>query len=210
MPATDSVTTWLGQLHCGQEDALTKLHGRYWPWLVRLARKKLHGIRLHEADEEDVAQQAFLSFYRRFKAGGVPQLTNRHDFLALLSTIVACKAINQVQRELGVKKRGGGILQGESAITPNADGAACGASIEQLADSVQSPFEIIVLQENYECFVEKLPDNLREFGVLYLAGCTQKEIAEQLKCGLRTVERKLALLFVRWQEMAQRVADESP
>jgi DNA-directed RNA polymerase specialized sigma24 family protein len=110
MPAAESVTTWIGQLHQGQESALGKLHQRYWPWLVGLARKRLKGARLHEADEEDVAQEVFVSFYRTFKAGGVPQLTNRQDLLALLSTITACKAINQMQHELGVQKRGGGLL----------------------------------------------------------------------------------------------------
>jgi FixJ family two-component response regulator len=34
------------------------------------------------------------------------------------------------------------------------------------------------------------------------AGCTQREIADQLQCGLRTVERKIAMVLARWQEMA--------
>jgi hypothetical protein len=67
-----SVTTWITQLQAGEESVLGYLHARYWPWLVGLARSKMKGARLHAADEEDVAQQAFFSFYRTFKAGGAP------------------------------------------------------------------------------------------------------------------------------------------
>lgn len=98
----------------GRGKRLRKLHGRYWPWLVELAKKKMKGARLRAVDQEDVAQQAFWSFYRTFKAGGALRLANRHDFLALLTTITACKAINPIQHEVGVHKRGGGQVQGES------------------------------------------------------------------------------------------------
>ena len=53
-------------------------------------------------------------FVRRFVAGpgladalGAPRLANRQDLWALLTTITACKAVNQIQHEIGVHKRGG-------------------------------------------------------------------------------------------------------
>src|SRR5438552_9644576 len=107
MSSSGSVSAWIAELQAGEESALVKLHARYWPWLVGLARKKMKGARLPVADEEDVAQEAFWSFYRRFKAGAAPRLANRQDFLALVTTITACKAINQIQHEVGVQKRGG-------------------------------------------------------------------------------------------------------
>src|SRR5438874_211 len=93
MPSADSVTTWLGQLQAGQLSALTKLHRRYWPFLVALARKQIRGTRLHEADEEDIAQEAFLAFYQTLQRGGAPRLASRQDLLALLSTITGCRAV---------------------------------------------------------------------------------------------------------------------
>jgi FixJ family two-component response regulator len=65
----------------------------------------------------------------------------------------------------------------------------------------RTPQEEAILKDSYCHFVEGLPAKLRDFAELYLAGCTQREIAEQLHCGLRTAERKVALILAKWQEM---------
>jgi DNA-directed RNA polymerase specialized sigma24 family protein len=89
------------------------------------------------ADEEDVAQEAFWSFYRSLKDGLVPQLANRQDLLALLSHIVACKAVNQVKHETGVQKRGGGRVQGDSGLNVLAE------------DPEPTPLEYALLNDCY-------------------------------------------------------------
>ena len=116
MSSGGSVTTWLGQLQAGEVAGLAKLHARYWPHLVALARKRLQDVPGRAADEEDVAQEALWSFVRRVRAGRKFRLTSRHDLLALLTHIVACKAVNQIEHELGVQKRGGGRVDGSSAL----------------------------------------------------------------------------------------------
>jgi len=192
MSSAGSVSALLAQLRSGEDSALGQLHERYWPWLVGLARAKLRGARLAVADEEDVAQEAFWSFYRRLKAGGTPRLANRQDFLALVTTITACKAVNQIQHEVGVQKRSGRPIRGEAASFSLAT-----AEVE----SGRTPEEEAILNDWYRHFLEGLPVKLRDFAELYLAGCSQREIAVQLHCGLRTVERKVALILARWQEM---------
>src|SRR6516162_7558826 len=106
MSRIGSVSTWIEQLKAGDEAALGKLHARYWPYLVNLARRKLGETPRRATDEEDVAQQAFWGFYKSVRSGKLPQLTNRHQFLALLSHITGCHAANQIKHELGVQKHG--------------------------------------------------------------------------------------------------------
>jgi DNA-directed RNA polymerase specialized sigma24 family protein len=197
MSSDDSVTAWLGQLRAGEEAALGKLHERYWPALVALARKKLRGVPGRAADEEDVAQEAFWGFYRSLKAGHLPRLASRHDLLALLTHIIACKAVNQIKHEVGTRKRGGGLgLEALAGPGQNENDP------EAPADGGHTPLDQAVLNDLYRHYVDGLPDSLRDFAELYLAGCTHKESADRLRCSLRTVERKVALLLDRWRAMA--------
>jgi DNA-directed RNA polymerase specialized sigma24 family protein len=195
---TGSVTAWIGQLRAGEETALERLHARYWPRLVDIARKRLKGAQLRVVDEEDVAQQAFWSFFRTFKNGGVPRLGNRHELLALLTTITACTAINQIQHVAGVQKRGGERAAG----VPRPAGNGQLQGFEHLVAAGKSPAEEAILHDTYRHFVESLPDRLRPVAELYLAGFTQHEISRQLSCGLRTVARKIALILAKWRALA--------
>jgi RNA polymerase sigma factor (sigma-70 family) len=204
-----SVSTWIEQLKAGDEAALGRLHARYWPYLVNLARRKLGETPRRALDEEDVAQQAFWGFYKSLRAGKLPQLTNRHQFLALLSHITGCQAANQIKHELGVQKRGGGAIQGESVLDLSAtSGDAPGRGLEQVADTDPSPQEQLLLDDCYQHYVSRLPEHLRTYAELYLAGLTYREIADQLGCTERTVDRKMALLFAHWQRLATQSMDE--
>ena len=201
MDSEGSVTVWIGQLKAGDDDALARLHRRFWPMLVGLARKKLRSVSLPAADEEDVAQQAFWSFYRSLRSGRVSRLENRHDFFALLTHIVACRAASQIEHELGVQKRGGGRVRGESVLRALVDGSVVGG-IDAVADSGRTPSEEAILHDCYERFTTALPENLRTVAEMHLAGATNQEIARQIDCVERTIERKLALIRERWQKLA--------
>jgi DNA-directed RNA polymerase specialized sigma24 family protein len=205
MSPDGSVTTWITQLKSGEEDALSRLHDRYWPKLVALARQKLEGAPGHGVDEEDIAQDAFWSFYRRFRAGTPFQLASRHDLLALLTHIVACKAINQMQFERA-QKRGGGRVRAQSSL--NEGVSEC---LLDLAESSEpTPLEQALLNDSYQYYVGRLPASIRDFAQLHLAGWTHEEIAAHLGCVVRTVERKMALITRKWEEMGiEEVAEVS-
>lgn len=190
MSSSGSVTLWLGQLKEGEEAALGKLHDRYWPALVHLARKRLRGVPSRAADEEDVAQSAFWSFYRGLQTGRVPRLENRGDLMGLLTHIIACKAVNQIEHEVGVQKRSTGRTQGDSVLNLLA------------ADAEPTPLEHALLNDCYARYMSALPGKLRAVAELYLAGCTHMEIADQLGCVERTVKRKIALVLEKWQKIA--------
>jgi DNA-directed RNA polymerase specialized sigma24 family protein len=204
MSSIGSVSVWIQQLQAGEESALGKLHARYWPFVVGLARRKLGGMPRRALDEEDTAQQAFWSFYKSLRAGGLPQLSNRSQLLALLSHITACQAANQIKHELGVQKRGGGRVQGESVLKGDpvrGDGAVRG--LEQMEDAGLSPEERILLKDCYQHYVAALPGHLRDFAELYLAGLTYQEIADRRGCTERTVDRKMALILGHWRRLAE-------
>lgn len=196
-----SVSEWLGQLQAGEEEALAKLQKRYWPALVNRARHKLRDMPARVADEEDVAQEAFWAFYRSVKAGKLPRLSNRHDLWALLTHIVGCRAVNQIQHEIGTQKRGGGKVHGDSAFDL-LTAAGERDHLEPADEHAHSPLEQVIMHDCYRQYVDGLPDNLRDFGEHYLAGLTHQEIAQRIGVSERTVERKLSLILRRWQTQA--------
>jgi RNA polymerase sigma factor (sigma-70 family) len=202
-----SVTGWIVKLQLGEEAALGKLHGRYWPQLVALARRRLRGAPAAAADEDDVAQEAFWAFYKSFKAGQVPMLRNRHDLFAVLSHIVACRAVNQIQHEVGTRKRGGGQVRHQSALTAL---AGSDAPAWDAADAnARNPLEQVILQDCYQHYIDELPEELHAFAELHLAGLTNREVAERMGCVERTVERKMALILKRWQGLAAESVNQS-
>lgn len=202
MASSGSVTDWISQLKAGEEDALRRLHARYWPTLVALARNKLPPLAGRVADNEDVAQEALWSFYLSLKAGRLPRLTNRHDFLALLTHIIACRAANQIESERTIK-RGGGRVRAESIPDGLPVTRSLGRGVEQAPDERPTPLEQALLNDCYRQYVGGLPEGLRPFAEFYLAGYTRQEIARRAGCAQRTVDRKIALILEKWQQLAQ-------
>ncbi len=204
MSSVHSVSVWIEQLKAGEEAPLAKLHARYWPYLVGMARRKLGNAPRRASDEEDVAQQVFWGLYQSLRAGRLPRLANRHQLLALLSHITACQAANQLEHELGVQKRGQGRIQGESALDSPAVGDGSPRGLEQVAGGGLSPEEQAILDDCYHHYIGALPEHLRDYAEAYLTGLTYREIADRLGCTERTVDRKMALVFSQWQRLAAR------
>jgi DNA-directed RNA polymerase specialized sigma24 family protein len=123
-------------------------------------------------------------------------------FMALLTHIVACRAVNQIIYEFGTQKRGSGQITGGAVFDVavksgrEAKGSLIGPSCER------SPLEEALLNDFYEYYVGALPARLRGFAELYLAGFTHAETAERMRCSLRSVERKVALILEKWREKA--------
>jgi DNA-directed RNA polymerase specialized sigma24 family protein len=194
MSSTGSVTRWIGQLKTGEQAAVQRLWEAYFQRLVGLARDRLRGVRRRTADEEDVALSAFDSFCRGVERGRFPRLDDRKDLWRLLACITVRKAFDLARHERSAGQ-GGGKLRGESAF----DGTGDEPGIEQVLGREPSPEFAALMEEAYRGRLARLPDEtFRSVAQWKLEGYTNAEIATQLQCDARTVERKLRIIRSLW------------
>lgn len=199
MSSEGSVTRWVTALKAGDAAAAQPLWERYHRQLVALARQKLQMARRGEADEEDVVQNAFHSFFQGVARGRFPQLHDRDNLWRLLVVIAARKSLDQLARQ-HAKRRGGGTTGGESRISSGKhdwDETA----IEQIVGDEPTPEFAAQVAEEYQRLLDRLGDEtLRRVAVWKMEGLTTDEIAERLDCSRRTVARKLETIRIIWSE----------
>lgn len=195
MDESTSVTEWLNGLKAGRADAAQKLWERYVEQVVRVANRRLGGHPRRAADEQDIAQEAFASFFRSVEAGRFPQLDDRNDLWQVLILLTDRTANKLLRRELA-DKRGAGKVQGESAFAGKHSGSAASSfGIAQQAAAEPSPESVTALIRALESSLEKLPDEvMRQIALDKLQGYTDKEIAVRRGIALRSVERKLSII----------------
>jgi DNA-directed RNA polymerase specialized sigma24 family protein len=195
-----SVTQWIDRLKEGDPDAAQKLWERYFRRLVGLARKKLRAAPRRAADEEDVALSAFDSFCRGAEHDRFPQLHDRLDLWQLLVLLTARKAVDLAQHERRQKRGGGGVLD-EAALRRPADSSAQGGAFDQIEGPEPTPAFAAQVAEECRRLLERLDSpELRSVALLKVEGYSNEEIAAQLGCGLRTVERRLGLIRATWEQ----------
>src|SRR6476659_10958875 len=107
MVSSQPLTYWLEQWKAGDHDAAQKLWEHYFEEVVSLARRKLHGAPRRAADEEDVAQNAFMSLCRGVERKRFPKLDDREDLWRLLVVITKGKALDLAAQERALKRGGG-------------------------------------------------------------------------------------------------------
>jgi DNA-directed RNA polymerase specialized sigma24 family protein len=199
MPSGLSVTEWLGRLKAGDREAAQHLWEHYFTRLVRLARQRLPAGRRRASDEEDIALSALDSFFRGIGRGRFPALNDRRGLWPLLVTITARKAAKQARRE-SRRKRGGGLVRGESALIPAGDPGGGAAWDEILAREPTPAFACQVADECRQLLARLSDPSLREVAQWKMEGYSNAEIANMLGCVETTVERKLRLIRSVWSE----------
>jgi DNA-directed RNA polymerase specialized sigma24 family protein len=161
---------------------------RYFQELLRLARSHLTARIRGREDEEDVLQSMYKSFCLRQRRSDF-DLLSRDELWMLLVQITLRKARNTANRHLlgrrDVRREvGGGISPGDDDATA--------AFIDQIDDDGPTPAEAALLNEALQRRFEALREpELRQIAQRKLEGCSNEEIARELQCTVRTVERKL-------------------
>src|SRR5262249_32292074 len=152
-------------------EAVQKLWEDYFPRLVRLARKRLHGIHRQAADEEDVALSAFDSFCRGAEEGRFARLADRDDLWQLLVVIAARKAANLVKYE-SRKKRGGKKVQHVSALARDGSSGEVPTFVQLISRDPDPAFAAQVADE-YRALLQRLGNaELRTVAMLKMQGYT--------------------------------------
>jgi RNA polymerase sigma factor (sigma-70 family) len=193
----DSVTQWIDGLRSGDEAAAAELWRRYYRRLKTVAQKKLGDSPRRAADEEDVALSAFQSFCRGVREDRFPDLRDRDDLWRLVVCITERKAYGHL-RDHNRKKRGSGMVQGESAfIDLQASNPAAG--IDAVAGPEPTPeFAAEMVEAVNRLLAQLADDQLRQIALLKMDGYSNQEIAEKVGRAVTTIERRLRLIRKAW------------
>ncbi len=199
MSSEGSVTRWVAALKAGDAAAAQPLWERYHRRLIALARRKLDASGRRAADEEDVVQGAFHSFFRGVAGGRFPRLDDRDDLWRLLVVITARKALDQLAHE-NARRRGGCAVPGELRIPP--EGAAWDdAALDQVVGDEPTPEFAAQVAEECQRLLDRLGDeSLRQVALWKMEGFTNDEIAQRLNRSRRTVGLKLEAIRLIWSQ----------
>lgn len=188
--ATGSVTGLYQQLAAGDAAAASQLWRRFFPRIAAVARTAASSHMQRVADAEDAAQSAFVAFWQQAQRGDFDPALDRDGLWNVLATITVRKARKQARKEQA-QKRGGGRVLGEGDLPATSDGPM---PLDQLLSQVSTQEFDLMTEE----LLMALDPELREIAVLRLLGHNTREIAEQLGCTQRKIQRKLELLRLRW------------
>ncbi len=197
MSASGSISLWIDEVKRGNPQAVEAIWDRYFPELVRLAREKLAGLPRPMADAEDVALSALDSFCRAAQRGSFPDLADRYGLWRLLFQLTVHKAVDVARHERR-QRRGGAQLRheaGEAGLTSSENALA------QVADTdAQAPEVAAMMAEECRRLLECLAPDLQKLALARMEGYANEEIAAQLDCSVRTVERRLYVIRRKWEQ----------
>ncbi|MDR2441625.1 MAG: LuxR C-terminal-related transcriptional regulator [Planctomycetaceae bacterium] len=171
--------------------------------LTALARRKMTQVNKRVSDEEDIAISAIHSFYTGLAEQRFHSIQGNNELWKILATIV-CRKISKQQRDQLTQKRGGGHIRGESIFVagPAANNdESKQTGLGNVAGNTLTPYFEIEFLDTCEKLYNILEDEtMRNIARLIMEGFSIDEIAEELGCVRRTVERKLKKIREKWQQ----------
>ena len=193
------IALWLERLKAGDDRAAEVIWNEYFGRLVQLTQRKMVSMRRRVANEEDVALSALKSFILGAQQGKYPKLDDKLDLWKLLVVITVRKIVGHQRRDYA-QKRGGGQQRGESVFLAAGDGGDAVRGIENVLGDATSPALATEFAETMDGLMDQLGDEVLKLIVsCKLEGYTNREIADQLGCTERTVERKLEKIRENWR-----------
>lgn len=190
MPDAGSITCLIPGVRNRDDVAIEALWRRYAPRVRGVARPAVRALPPGAGDEEDVAQSSFRAFFDAAANGLAPRLENRDQLWRFLATIARNKAADRVRRELRARRGGG--THPESA------------SLSHFAGDDARPSQVVECQEVFDRLIAELDvaddPKLRVVALMRLEGASVQDIAAELNCTSRTIQRKLHIIERLWVE----------
>lgn len=188
----ESITGWIDQLADGNQQAAAQLWQHISRRLETFAREKLDVQTRRHYDEHDAANSAFHSLCCGLSDGRV-EAENRDTLWGLLAVITSRK-ISAQRRYLNRQKRGGGAVRGESGFAELGDAGINAVDANQLTPDI-----LAEISEGCSQLLAAIADEkLKQIVLLKFHGYTNGEVASELTCTRRTIERKLERVRRIW------------
>jgi DNA-directed RNA polymerase specialized sigma24 family protein len=198
---SQTVTSWIDQLADGNQPAAEQLWLYISERLQEFASQKLDSRTRRRYDEHDAANSAFHSLCRGLTDGRIE--AGSRDALWGLLAVITSRKISAQRRYWNRLKRGGGTVRGESGF-----GELGQIGINGVDGKQMGPDMLAEVSESCSEMLEALVDEtMKKIVLLKFQGATNGEVASELGCTQRTVERKLERIRRIWVEAGLHVGD---
>lgn len=195
-----SVTRLIPALRAGDERARRRLYDLWMPILTVAAEKQLKKSPNHRGEGEDAANDALKSLYSGIVNDRFPRLKNSRNLWALVFTIMRRKALQIARKD----DRRGKKMVLESTLRSGDEGPM---TLDTFASKPTSP-EMAPDQLMYR-MAEELMERLGRrpeqhevtVAVMKMAGYTDSDIADILKCTTRQVKRMVEDIRRQWERL---------
>ncbi len=202
-----SITRWLDDLKAGRAEAVDAIWQHYYQRIAALVRRRLHTAPERSVeDDEDVALSVIHGLCQGAAQGRFERLSDRVDLWQLLMAITVKKMLVR-RRWYSRRKRGGNHVKSAQipagaprAASPGDDRDDDERDPLALAISREpSPDSAAIIADQVHELLDALPDMvLRQIAERRMDGLSNAEIAREMGCTVRTVERKLERIRMIW------------
>ncbi|QDT12891.1 RNA polymerase sigma factor SigD [Planctomycetes bacterium K23_9] len=180
-----SVTRHALEFQRGDASAAQQLWVFLQQRLVRLAQQEVDRRSTRSFDAEDVAITSFDSLCTAIQEGRY-DIASRDELWRLLAVVTVNK-VRRMARDENRLCRGGAFRRKSDEV------------LGTLATPQPDPEAALVMQEECQALLAMLPTKeLRLLALLKVEGFTNEEVAEQLGCTRRAIQRRLVLIREAW------------
>ena len=192
----EPISEWLRALRNRDDEAATNLWNHFAGKLCDAVRRRIRRDTRRLYDEEDAAQSAFHSLCRGVSEGQFPDLNDR-DSLWRLLLVIALRKVNKRHRFDLQERRDVRRTSGDARLADSEEGLS---SVDEVSTGLPGPDLAAEFVDTYELLLGQLDDEmLQRIVELKLEGFTNIEVADELNCTRKTVQRKLEMVRRAWQ-----------